>query len=390
MDHGPDIGMQTDDVMARAVLAAVLFHAPVLVIRFDAAQRVTFTNTYAQRMLGSALRERTLAALLMEFSTAIDLRALLAQPEATHMLTLRTAAGVPESFMFRFFPVADETLAVGYLDVQEQRRLQDEVLLLNQTLNNLTRQLQQANAELRDLNQLKNVFLGMAAHDLRKPLGVIMSYTDFVLDEASARLTTEQCGFLTTCQNAAAGMQRLIDDFLDVTMIESGALRIEPAPVCIAAIIANVLQLARLLAAKKNVTLHVPETPDAWRIMADGPKLEQVILNLVSNAIEYSRPGQHVWLSTRWEPPTLTLAVCDEGPGIAPADQACLFTAFARTGERKTAGERSVGLGLVIARKIIEAHHGRIWVESVPGHGATFSFTVPLNASGTPTPGNHG
>lgn len=129
------------------------------------------------------------------------------------MLTLSTAKGLPETFYFRFFPVADATLALSSLDFTEQSRLRDEVLALNRDLNNLARQLQQANGELRELNELKNQSLGMAAHDLRKPVGLIMTYSEFVLDEASDSLSTEHQGFLRTCMDAAAGMKYLIVPF---------------------------------------------------------------------------------------------------------------------------------------------------------------------------------
>jgi signal transduction histidine kinase len=361
--------------MAAAVLAYVTETAPVLVLSLDAQQRVAAANSHARRILGGDVVGRLMTELVVDFTPPPDLHAT---SEDGCRLSLNTAAGLPESFHFRFFPLPEGTLALGSLDSQEQARLGTTVLGLNHELNNLTRQLHQANAELRELNQLKNQFLGMAAHDLRKPIGVIMTYSEFLLDEAGEQLSAEHREFLRICLAAATGMKRLIDGFLDVSIIESGKLRLDLAPASVPEIVAAVEPIARLMAGKKEVILLVDSADDARRLRVDASKLQQVLLNLIGNAVEHSVPGQRVWLSVRREEQDLVLAVRDEGSGIAAGDQARLFTSFARAGARKTAGERSVGLGLAIARLIVEAHGGRIWVESIPGQGATFLFALPV------------
>jgi signal transduction histidine kinase len=150
------------------------------------------------------------------------------------------------------------------------------------------------------------------------------------------------------------------------------------APIEVEEIMSGVAQIGRLIAAKKKITLLVEPAAGAPRLVADAAKLQQVLLNLVANAVEHSQPGQRVWLASYWQPSELCFSVRDEGPGLAPEDQARLFLPFGRGGTRKTAGERSVGLGLAIARSIVEAHEGRIWVESIPGYGATFVVALPV------------
>jgi len=172
-------------------------------------------------------------------------------------------------------------------------------------------------------------------------------------------------------------MKRLIDGFLDLSVIESGKLRLDLASASVPEIVAGVEPIARLMAGKKRISLLVDMADNGRRLRVDASKLEQVLLNLIGNAVEHSVPGQRVWLSSRWDDQNLVLAVRDEGPGIAPEDQARLFTCFARAGTQKTAGERSVGLGLAIARLVVEAHGGRIWLESIPGQGATFLLALP-------------
>lgn len=362
---------------AAALQTYVLQTAPVLALHLDAQDRVVDANEQARRVLRAGSVGRPLAEQIVDFDHTLDVPALIRQGDAVHRLTLSTASGRPETFVFRFFSAAGGALALASLDVQEQVELRDQLLDLNRELNDLTRQLHQANAELRDLNRLKDQFLGMAAHDLRKPIGLIMTYGEFVLDEAGAQLSEEHRGFLRTCMTAATGMKRLIDGFLDLAVIESGNLRLDLAPADARRLVAGAEPMARLVAEKKGITLLVEVADDARRLPADASKLQQVLLNLVGNAVEHSVSGQRVWVSSRWEGQNLVFAVRDEGPGIPPADQARLFTAFGGTGQRKTAGERSIGLGLAIARLVVEAHGGRIWVESRPDHGAAFIFSLP-------------
>ena len=360
--------------------------APVLALWLDADGRVTDANDQARRVLRDGAVGRPLADHLVDFRHSLDLPALIRQGGAVHRLTISTAAGLPETLRFRFFPLPSGTLALASLDFQEQEKLRDDVLGLNRELNNLTRQLHQANAELRELNELKNRFLGMAAHDLRRPVGVVMTYTEFVLDEAGSQLSAEHREFLRTSLTAATGMKQLIDGFLDLSVIESGQLRLERAPASAAQILAGAAPTARLVAGKKHVTLVIEPADAVRRLPVDAAKLQQVLLNLAGNAIEHSAPGAQVWISACWEDAQLVFAVRDEGPGLGPEDQARLFTAFGRGGAKKTAGERSTGLGLAIARLVVEAHGGRIWVESVPGHGATFRFVLPAEPTAKTLP----
>ncbi len=368
--------------IAEAMQAYVLETAPVLALYLDANHCVAGANAQARLVLRGDAFGHPLAEQIVDFTRTLDLPSLIRQGGAVHRLTLSTVSGMPETLCFRFFPLPDGALALGSLDFQEQQKLRDGALELNRELNNLTRQLHQANAELRELNELKNRFIGMAAHDLRKPVGVIMTYSEFLLDEAGDRLDDEQRGFLRTSLAAAAGMKRLIDNFLDVSVIESGHLRLERSRTAVAEILAGVLPLVRLVAARKKVELFTEAGDDGHPLAVDVAKLQQVLVNLAGNAIEHSQAGQRVWLAARREETGLVFSVRDEGPGIAPEDQKRLFAPFVRAGTRKTAGERSVGLGLAIARLVVEAHGGHIWVESKPDHGSTFFVTLPTEEGG--------
>jgi signal transduction histidine kinase len=250
--------MQTDLVMAEAALTYVMETAPVLALRLDAHQRVVAANAHVRRILGPDVVGSLLKELVVDFTNVPD------NPgNSVHLLTLNTAAGLPESFYFRRFTLPEGSLALGSLDFSEQERLRTEVLGLNRELNDLTRQLHLANAELAELNQLKNRFLGMAAHDLRKPVGIIMAYGEFVLDEAGEQLSAQHREYLRTCLAAANSMKLLIDNFLDLSVIESGKLRLDLAPTSVAEILVGVEPIIRLLAQKKKMTLLLDAAPRA-------------------------------------------------------------------------------------------------------------------------------
>jgi signal transduction histidine kinase len=368
--------MFDDGSSVQALCSFAQDQAPILAFRLDAAYVVIDANQLAQRVFGRRLLGRPLTEQLLDFCGTIDLAALAADSPTTHRLTFQTPAGLPQTLLVRFFPLFEGTLVLASLDFEEQSKLEREILILNQDLSNLSRQLQQANADLRELDELKTRFLGMASHDLRRPLSAILSYGEFVRDEAAAELSEEHRGFLDTILAAAAGMKRLIDNFLDVAIIESERLRLEPEPVSLNEIVDGVLPIVRLLAKRKQIGLSVDiQTPG--RLHVDVSKIQQTLTNLLSNAIEHSQPGQHVRLRASRDGPSWLFSIIDQGPGIPSEDQGRLFEPFARAGNRKTAGERSVGLGLAIARLVVEAHQGRIWVESEAGQGATFFVSLP-------------
>ncbi len=257
--------------------------------------------------------------------------------------------------------------------------LYDEISRLNNELVNIHRDMAKKNAELEKLNELKNQFLGMAAHDIRKPITIIMYAGDSLVNEASDRLTEEHLEYLKYINNAAGSMEQIVNDFLDISIIESGKLYLNIEEVELQRLIKNSITLNTPLALKKKVTVINEHNSDAPRFFADGPKIEQVITNFLSNAIEHTKSDTIVRIETMLKEETVTLSVKDEGPGIPQEELTMLFKPFERTSIKKNNGEKSIGLGLTIARKIIEAHNGKIWVESTVGEGSIFSFSLALN-----------
>lgn len=260
---------------------------------------------------------------------------------------------------------------------EQESNLYNEISRLNNELVSMQRELAKKNAELERLNALKNQFLGMAAHDLRNPLTVIMAYSQFLLDDADS-LRPDQVDFLTRINQLSQWMAQMVNDLLDVAAIESGRLALDLAPVDLAALVSNNVARNRLLAARKQtgIELRVASVPAA---LLDAGKIEQVLDNLISNAVKFSPPGSRVYVELTQEGAEAQIAVRDEGPGLSPEDQARLFKPFQRARTQSTNGERSTGLGLAIVKRIVEAHGGRIWLESEEGRGSTFYVALPIN-----------
>jgi signal transduction histidine kinase len=261
---------------------------------------------------------------------------------------------------------------------EREAGLYDEISRLNNELVAMQRELAKKNAELERLNALKNQFLGMAAHDLHNPLHLIMSFSDTLLEDAAAVLSAEQREYLQHVLAASEFMRQLIDDFLSVALIESGRLRLNLEVVNLPDIVEQVMILVGVKARKKDIEIIVTQDPALPRLIMDGQKIQQALINLLSNAIEHSYPGSSVALRTRHADDEALIEVQDHGVGIAPDDISRLFDPFARKQSNKTGGEKSTGLGLTISRQIVTRHGGKIWLESELGKGTTFFVALPL------------
>ncbi len=338
---------------------------------------ISESNNFSKALTGNDLNGTKIQDLILDFSGNFDLKQLAGEPLQENLISIRTFDGLPQSVYFSFMEVDEYILVFGRLDIEELEKMRRDVLALNRDLNNITRLLHQKNAQLERLNEEKNQFLGMAAHDLRKPIGLITSYSEFLIEEVSSLLDSEQMEFLETVHSAAFSMKRLVDDFLDTSAIEAGKFELDLQPGNISDILRQSLKINSLLAAKKDVNIRVEGMDSIPSLMIDASKIEQVFTNLIANAVEYTDPETEVLITFCYEGQKMIVALRDSGPGIPPEEKDRLFKPFAKTSIKKPGKARSTGLGLAITRKIIEAHKGSIWVESVPGQGTTVYFSLP-------------
>ena len=238
----------------------------------------------------------------------------------------------------------------------------------------LQRELLARNQELSALNEEKNRLLGAVVHDLRTPLTVVAGYAEFlrlgVLDD-------EQRDFVEQILRTTGFMEALVDDLLDLSAIEAGSLQLRLEEIDLHEHLARVVELNRRLAARKDVRVQLAADPGAVVARVDAGKVEQVLNNLIGNAVKFSPRGTRVTVSLAADEGTARIAVADEGQGIPAGELAHLFEPFRVTSVRPTEGEKSTGLGLAIVHRIVTGHGGQIQAESEVGRGTTLSFTLP-------------
>jgi two-component system, sensor histidine kinase and response regulator len=250
-----------------------------------------------------------------------------------------------------------------------------QMRLLMDQQHTLVEQLSRANAD-------KNKFLGMAAHDLRNPLASIRGLAEFLSDGTVGALTPDQRELVNLIHQASQSMVTLVNDLLDVATIESGELRLHPAPASLADLIEKSVTLNALESARKNTRIIFAQRSVAPLIAVDDDKIRQVINNLLSNAVKYSPPGSTIRVSLEVKDDgTQIICVRDQGPGIPENERDRLFKDFGRLSALPTGGEKSTGLGLAICRKIVEAHHGAIVAENHPAGGCEFRVLLTSTPS---------
>lgn len=242
----------------------------------------------------------------------------------------------------------------------------------------LARELRTRNKKLAELNELKNELLGMAAHDVRNPLTTIKWNADMLLDGLAGPLTDKQAQLTGRIKSTGDYMLHLVNELLDVSKIEAGKLELSTKPCDLVEFLQSRSPEYQQRAEQKNIRVRLNQPGGApIRVMMDQNRIAQVVDNLISNAIKFSQPDTTVTVCVRTSDEGAEVAVADQGQGIPEEERDQLFKPFARTTVRATAGEKSTGLGLAICKKIVDAHGGRIWVDSEVGKGSTFCFRLP-------------
>ena len=256
--------------------------------------------------------------------------------------------------------------------------LYNELARLNNELVTTQREVVKRNIELERLNEVKNQFIGVAAHDLRNPLQVIEGYSQILLDQHFGKLTPEQHKFISVIRKNSDFMLNLITDLLYISKIEAGKLQLELKETDLIALLERNVELNRLMAGQKQINILFTQREDLPALVIDAPKIEQVLNNLISNGIKFSHPGTTVEVRASRSEKEVVVSVRDEGQGI-PADELDrLFIPFENLSVKSTGGEQSTGLGLAIVKRIVEGHGGKIWVRSERGVGSNFSFSLPF------------
>ena len=266
-------------------------------------------------------------------------------------------------------------LSIGGLiaDAIEHRRIEDQIHRRNE-------ELAAANTKLKDLNELKNKFLGIASHDLRNPLYLIRSFSEAMLAGEVGDINEKQKSFLQKMFSSSNFMTDLLNNLLDYSRIESGRIELDIKTQDFNQTISQQVEVGQFIAKKKNIRLQM-ELGNVPDIPFDKHALVQVVNNYISNAIKFSPPGSQIHIATELQNGNVKCSVKDEGPGISEEDQKLLFGEFQTLSAKPTGGEKSTGLGLAIVKKIVTLHGGKVWVHSTLGKGTTFFFTLPVQGN---------
>jgi GAF domain-containing protein len=231
--------------------------------------------------------------------------------------------------------------------------------------------------ELEIASQHKSQFLANMSHELRTPLNAILGYTELMADGAYGEPSEKMMGVLKRLEANGRHLLGLINDVLDLSKIEAGQLVLELSDYCVQDIAQTVRSTLEPLAADKKLAFKLDLSPELPPGHGDGRRLTQVLINLVGNAIKFTDAGE-VAIKAEAHNGSFYVAVRDTGPGISASDQAKLFQEFQQADNAITRKKGGTGLGLAISKRIIEMHGGKIWVESQPGQGSTFAFTLPV------------
>jgi len=267
------------------------------------------------------------------------------------------------------------------LGLASQAAMAMETALLVSELRSQNDELAQANEKLRALDRLKSQFLSVATHELRTPLSVILGYNAMLSESLADRLTEEEGDTLREAVSACKRLIRLVNSMLDVTQIESGQMQMNIEASDLREVVSGVVSFLRPEAQKKNIRLLVEVPSRLPRAFVDGERIEQVLINLVANSLKFTPEGGSIVVALRYRPETGTIdaSVSDNGRGMNVTEQQSILDGLAEARQYSRRQQEGAGLGLAIARRIVEAHQGKLTVSSEVGRGTTFTFTLPLN-----------
>jgi signal transduction histidine kinase len=238
--------------------------------------------------------------------------------------------------------------------------------------------LERDNLRLAEFNQIKDVFLSTASHELKTPLTSVIAYAELLNENENRLQPSERAEFLGRLQSEANRLLGLIENILDLSRLETGKTELELKPLPASELVHSSVETATPLADKADVTIHeVPAHEEEILLSVDEVKMRQVILNLLTNAIRFSPEGGTVTVRTRREDGNVVISVSDQGVGIDAGDLEHIFTLFGQGLRKSNTNTPGLGIGLHLVKRIVEMHNGRVEVQSSPGEGSTFLVRLP-------------
>jgi PAS domain S-box-containing protein len=373
-------------------------YANSIILRWNHEGRITFLNAFGQRFFGYTSDEivgrPVMGTIVSTTDTGgRDMRELmdriLADPVAFEQNVnenmRRNGERVWIAWTNRIVQNVNgegaEILSVG-TDISDRKRAEDAIRGLNTTLEQRvaerTAELAIARDRAESADHLKSAFLATMSHELRTPLNSIIGFTGIMLQGLAGPLNDEQRKQLEMVQSSSRHLLALINDILDISKIEAGQLEVSSKTFDLRDSIIKVTGIVRPLVEKAGLSLNTDIAPDIGPLLSDRRRVEQILLNLLNNAIKFTEKGS-VTVNARVAPPVIQVSVADTGIGIKPEDMGTLFQPFRQIDSGLTRQREGTGLGLAICGKLAHLLGGEIDVTSERGHGSVFMLVLPIN-----------
>ncbi len=259
------------------------------------------------------------------------------------------------------------------------RRAGQEGKAQDQGAQEANEKLRQANIRLTEMDRLKSKFLATVSHEIKTPLTSIIGYANLLINQKNQKLSNEQIDSLNRIKRNSNTLQDLIDQLLDLSKIESGKLEVHLEAVYLKEVIEEVIYITEQIIIQKGIKVKTLLPDQLLPIQADRGKVKQILLNLLTNAVKYTeREKAEIFIRVIQESRNVTVSIEDQGIGIEPEDQKVIFDPFRQGRDSMCRKYGGTGLGLSIVKEFVRLHGGEIWVESEPGKGSKFSFTLPI------------
>ncbi len=350
-----------------------LYGEPVLIedmasVKDQAYRPVTdLLGTQSLLALPIKVEDRVLGVLSVE-NLHTNRRLTQADQHLLSGLANQMAVGIANASAYRQI----ERLNIG---LEEKVQERTEALQFRQG------QLQELNRQLEITSRLKSEFLANMSHELRTPLNAIIGFSDVLLEKMFGELNDKQEEYLDDILGSGKYLLSLINDILDLSKIEAGKLELELSRFDLRALLENSLVMVKELAQAHAIPLVLEVSDDLGSLSGDERKVKQIVFNLLSNAVKFTPDGGKVGIKATRADDVVQIVVWDTGVGISAADQRRIFEEFQQVGTGLTDKTEGTGLGLTLTKKFVELHGGAIGVESTPGAGSTFTFTLPDQAA---------
>jgi signal transduction histidine kinase len=278
-----------------------------------------------------------------------------------------------------------DEIGAGDFSHQVEVPNRDELGALATNLNRMSDELGRLYARLETANRHKSEFLASMSHELRTPLNAVIGFSEVLQEQLFGELNARQQRYVQHIDESGRHLLALINDILDLSKVEAGRMELDLGPVSLRDVLENGVTMLRGRATQRGIELNLEIAgvdSEIACVEADERKVRQVVFNLLSNAVKFTPDGGYVDVVLHAEAgEPVQISVRDTGPGIAPEDQERIFEEFVQVRRSAMTAQEGTGLGLSVVKKFVELHGGRVWVESAPGAGSTFSFTLPQRSA---------